>query len=71
MEKNYRNHRYFQMYVDARWFGSSSMGVTHAIRTIGNNGHNGDVLGSFFILRLFSNYSIVGFIWKTTLATCT
>ena len=65
------NHRYFQMYVDARWFGSSSMGVTHAIRTIGNNGHNGDVLGSFFILRLFSNYSIVGFIWKTTLATCT
>ena len=61
------NHRLFQMYVDARWLGASSLGVSHAIRTVGAHGDS----ASFFVLSLFSHYSGISQLWKATLVTLT
>ena len=63
------NHRYFQMFVDARWLGSSSLGVSQALVAVA--AAPGDQFGSFFILKLFSQNAAAGFVWKLTLVVLT
>jgi len=63
------NHRFFQLYVDARWLGASSLGVSQAL--VAGAASSGDQFGSFFILKLFSQNAVAGFAWQVTLVVVT